>query len=241
MSPRSLVARSVFGILVVTVVLTACRRATAAPDAAKLGPVEAKALQFFAVADAHAWDERLRQLRPAAAPLDRRTRSLAKLRKDGLIEPSSEQQSKLGVLRPVLAYLDRETVVEVKLLRLDVAWAGFLEGAAVLITPNALDLLDADELQAVVAHELAHEYFSEEYGAAREARRYETVREIELRCDAVAIVTLSRLGGNREALLSGVAKLVAFNEGHGFPNSRDLSPSWEERRRFDTKVAELVR
>ena len=48
------------------------------------------------------------------------------------------------------------------------------------------------------------------------------MKEIELRCDAVAIVTMSRLGLDRGALLSGVAKLTRFNERRGVPNRRDL-------------------
>jgi hypothetical protein len=66
------------------------------------------------------------------------------------------------------------------------------------------------------------------------------VKEIELRCDAVAIVTMSRLGLDRGALLSGVAKLTKFNERRGFPNRQDLSPAWDERRNFGRAMAELT-
>jgi hypothetical protein len=56
----------------------------------------------------------------------------------------------------------------------------------------------------------------------------------------VAIVTSSRLGLDRSALLSGVAKLTEFNERRGFPNSRDLSPSWNERRNFGRAIADRM-
>jgi len=205
-----------------------------------LGVSGGRAFEYFARGDRHDWDGYLKSLRPTPVSADRRARSLAMVRKEDVIEPSRERQAKLDTLQPVLAYLDRESATEVKLLRLDLAWAGLLEGAAVLISPHALDLLAPAELQAVIAHELAHEYFAAEYDAARAKKDYDTVKEIELRCDAVAIVTMSRLGLDRGALLSGVAKLTSFNERRGFPSRRDLSPSWDERRRFGRAMAELT-
>ena len=250
MSPRSTSARSVSAaFLVLAVWLPAVTTAAADPapkqaavptrPAASLGVAGDRAFEYFVRGDP-AWDDYLKSLRPPPATADRRARSLARVRKEDVVEPSRERQAKLDALRPVLAFLERESVIEVKLLRLDVAWAGFLEGAAVLITPSAVDLLTPAELQAVIAHEVAHEYFAGEYDAARARKDYDTVREIELRCDAVAIVTMSRLGLDKGALMSGVAKVTKFNERRGFPNSQDLSPAWDERRSFGRAVAELT-
>jgi hypothetical protein len=205
-----------------------------------LGVAGSRAFGCLARGNRDAWDACLKSLRPTPVPADRRARSIAMIRKQDVVEPSLEQAAKLDALRPVLTYLERDFTIEVKLLRVDLAWAGLLEGAAVLISPAALDLLAPAELQAVIAHELAHEYFAREYEVARMGKDYETVREIELRCDAVAIVTMSRLGLDRGGLPSGVAKLIKFNESHGFPNSRDLSPSWDERRHFWRAMAELT-
>jgi hypothetical protein len=199
-----------------------------------------RALQYFAAARPRGWDDYLNLIRPAAASADRRSRSLALVRKQDVIAPSAERQAKLSALHPVLEYLDRDSVVEVKVLRLGLAWAGFLEGAAVLVSDRAVDLLTAEELEAVVAHELAHEYFSDEYEAARNTKRYDTVKEIELRCDAISIVTMRRLGQNSAALLSAVAKLTKFNEGRGFSNNPNLVPSVEERMRFSQAVGALI-
>jgi peptidase M48-like protein len=121
-----------------------------------------------------------------------------------------------------------------------VAWAGFLAGAAVLVSEEAIDLLDVEELQAVVAHELAHEYFSGEYEAARANDQYDVVKEIELRCDAVSIITLKRLGLEPGSLPSAVSKLTKFNDRHGFPNNPNLGPSVEERTNFSHAVVELI-
>jgi Peptidase family M48 len=251
MSPRSISVRSVSTAFLAFAILLPTARAVAADLAPaeatararqrfSLGVAGGRAFEYFARGDRHAWDGYLKSLRPPPVSADKRARSLAMVRKEDVVEPSRERQAKLDSLQPVLAYLERESATEVKLLRLNVAWAGFLEGAAVLISPDAVDLLTPAELQAVIAHELAHEYFASEYDAARAKKDYDTVKEIELRCDAVAIVTMSRLGLDRGALLSGVAKLTKFNERRGFPNSQDLSPAWDERRNFGRAVAELT-
>jgi hypothetical protein len=162
------------------------------------------------------------------------------VRKEDVIEPSADRQAKLNALRPVLEYLERDAVVEVKILRLKLAWAGFLGGAAVLVSEEAVDLLTAEELRAVVAHELAHEYFSDEYEAARNDKRYDTVKEVELRCDAISIVTMNELRLDSGALLSGVTKLTKFNERRGFPNNPNLLPSAEERANFSHAVVDIL-
>jgi Peptidase family M48 len=206
-----------------------------------LGVAGSRALAYFTRGNPDGWDGYLKSLRPAPVSADRRARSLTMVRKEDVVEPSRERRTKLDALQAVLAYHEREGVIEVKLLRPpgEMAWIGFLEGAAVLISTDALDLLTLPELRAVTAHELAHEYFAGEYDAARAKRDYDVVREIELRCDAVAIVTMRQLGLDRGALLSGVAKLTKFNERRGFPNRQDLSPAWDERRNFVRAMGEL--
>jgi len=242
MSPRSLHGQGVSVGFMALTVLSVALRAGAVDERAgsrvQLGAVGMRALKYFAATGGHAWDDSLKRIRPAAASADRRARSLAMVRKEDIIEPSAERQAKLDALQPVLQYLERDTVVEVKILRLGLAWAGFLEGAAVLISEEAIDLLTAEELQAVVAHELAHEYFSDEYEAARQNRRYDTVKEIEQRCDAISIVTMNELRLDAKALLAGVSKLTTFNERRGFPNNPNLVPSVEERTNFSHAVAD---
>lgn len=241
MSPRSLPGQGVPVAFLAAIVLSFALPADAAPPALVPGTPDAisvRALQYFASTGPRSWDDSLKRIRPAAVSPDRRTRSLAMVRKEDMIEPSAERQAKLAALRPVLEFLERDTVVAVKILRLRLAWAGFLEGAAVLVSEEAIDLLTTEELQAVVAHELAHEYFSDEYEAARKSRRYDTVKEIELRCDAISIVTMKGLRLGSDALLSGVSKLTTFNERRGFPDNPNLVPSVEERANFSHAVAD---
>ena len=250
MSPRPLRAQGLSAAFMALTFLCLARMSGAASPAQ--GPADVaprpdptatlgvRALQYFAPIRQQSWNEYLKSIRPAPVSADKRARSLAMVRKEDVIEPSAERQAKLDALRPVLVYLERDAVIEVKVLRLKPAWAGFLGGAAVLVSEAAVDLLTAEELQATVAHELAHEYFADEYEAARSDKRYDTVKEVELRCDAISIVTLRQLGLDSGALLSAVSKLTKFNERHGLPSNPNLGPSTKERARFAHAVARLV-
>ncbi len=95
----------------------------------------------------------------------------------------------------------------------------------------------------MIAHELGHEYFAAEYEPARRKQAIiDVVREVELRCDAVAIITMKSLGLKPNSLLSGVSKQTKFNEGRGVRNNPNLVTSLDERLRFFeaiTKLAEI--
>lgn len=223
--------------LLVAFVLALAGNPRAARAGDGLGPAGKRAFQYFERAEALGWSDYLRSIRPRGVSAEAKARSLALVREQDVVQPSAKRQAKLAALPPVLDYLERRET-GVTILRAGLAWAGFLEGAAILVTEEAIDIFTAEELQAVVAHELAHEYFSDEYAAARRAEDYDTVQEIELRCDAVSIITMKTLGARPEALLSAVSKLTRFNQLHGFPNSRTLTPSLEERTRFSRALVE---
>ena len=63
---------------------------------------------------------------------------------------------------------------------------------------------------------------------------------MELRCDAVAIITMKSLGLNPNSLLTGVARLTKFNEGLGVKNSPNLVTSLDERRTFCLSMIKLA-
>ena len=178
---------------------------------------------------------------PAGISAEQRARLVASIRKEDIVAPSPERQTKLNALRPVLEYHER-AAVEVKILRFPIAlaWAGFLEGAAVVISEDALDLLTAEELQAVIAHELGHEYFAAEFGLARNNKQWDKVKEVELRCDAISIITMKSLGLNADSLVSGVTKLTKFNEGHGMKNNPNVVTSLDDRLRFCQTMRKLA-
>lgn len=116
----------------------------------------------------------------------------------------------------------------------------FLAGAAVLITEPALEILTGEELQAVVAHELGHEYYWNEFEVARHNHDYSELQELELRCDGIAVVTLDHVGVNPERLISAITKLNKYNERTGSLNSPNYV-AFQERRSFIRSMAELLR
>lgn len=201
--------------------------------------VAERTLQYFEKRGKGDLEDYLKSIRPAGVSADLRARLVSSIRKEDIVLPSAQRQAKLDALPPILAYHDRAGI-EVKILRLGLAWAGMLEGAAVVISEEAVDLLTPEELQAVVAHELGHEYFAAEYEAARKDKQYDKVKEVELRCDALAIITMKSLGLNPNCLLSGVSRLTQFNEGRGVRNNPNLVTSLDERQRFCQAMMKLA-
>jgi len=64
----------------------------------------------------------------------------------------------------------------------------------ILVSANVLPLLNREEFAALVAHEIGHEYVWADYWRAERRHDHARIRELELRCDGIAIVTLRRLG-----------------------------------------------
>ncbi len=76
---------------------------------------------------------------------------------------------------------------------------GFLWMGCVLVLSDSLaGGLSNDALTGVMAHEMGHLYFMEETVAAEKRGDDEAQKAVELKCDAVAMLTLKlRTGGNR--------------------------------------------
>ncbi len=83
----------------------------------------------------------------------------------------------------------------------------------VLVSGKALALFTADELARVVAHEMGHDDDWNEYSTAMQARDSEKVRELELKADGIAVLTLEHLGSSPEPLVSAAQKLMHCNDG----------------------------
>jgi hypothetical protein len=118
---------------------------------------------------------------------------------------------KLASVQQVLRTAARDTVYEVKVIDLAQAAVALHARAVLLISKPALDLLGADELQALAAHELGHEYVWVEYDRASKVGDYQRRKELELLCDAIGIVILHQLGMNTSRLMASVEKISRFN------------------------------
>jgi Zn-dependent protease with chaperone function len=151
------------------------------------------------------------------------------------------QRHKLAGLRRVLGLHGRDTVYVVKVVQLRHASVGLYARTVVLVTEPALDLLDAAELQALVAHEVGHEYFWKEYNRARRDHDRATLRTLELLCDGFAIVTLRRAGADPTRLTSALEKLIRYNRDHlGDALNEDDYPPTSDRRAFARRLIEWL-
>jgi hypothetical protein len=110
----------------------------------------------------------------------------------------------------------------------------------VLISRLALLHLSVPELQAAVAHEIGHEYFSD-YADLRARQDTVGLEVLELKCDGIAVLTLLELGIDPVHLYRAIEKIGRFNEvpkerwgKNGYSHPRD-------RERFVRALMEKVR
>lgn len=200
------------------------------------------ALHFFTRHGPSRIAERLDSGRPAPVSVAEKERVLATLPPRGEIrELDAGRRRKLAAARGVLRLHARDTVYEVKVIEVPQAAVALHGRAVVLVSEPALDALGGEELQALVAHEIGHEYFWLEYLQARSANDQGRLRTLELLCDGLAIVTLWRAGLAPGRLISAVEKIVGYNR-HRFGAARNEGdyPPLAERRRFARRLVEWL-
>ncbi len=206
------------------------------------GFMAAKALSYFEQIEGRGFEDYLKSIRPKPLPPDLKVFVMAQLPKGPEVKPSASGRIKLATLEPILNFHERRSAYEFKVGRIGKAYMAIYACAVVLISEEALDLLTAEELQAIIGHEIGHEYFWDEYQLGDQNKQYETLQELELRCDGIAIITLSQLGLDPTNLISAITKLRKFNERAGTLEERAYAyPSFEERMKFNRKMIELVK
>ena len=99
----------------------------------------------------------------------------------------------------------------------------------ITFSTGAMDILTDDEVAALIAHEIGHLYFAEILAKAREEKNEREARIIELKCDLVALVTLSKLNIKPSNLISAVKKLVQRRSELGIGSFEKGSPSLKNR------------
>jgi hypothetical protein len=211
--------------------------------AAQDDPVLESALHFFTRHDAAGIVERFDSIRPAPVSLAEREGVLATLPPEGEVRGlDTAQRKKLAAARRVLELHGREAVYVVKVIEVPQAAVALHARAVVLVSEPALDLLDPEDLQALVAHEVAHEYFWSEYFRARRDDDRLLLQTLELLCDGLAIVTLRSAGMDPRRLTSGLEKILRYNRDRfGAALNEDRHPAIGERRRFARRLVEWLR
>jgi Zn-dependent protease with chaperone function len=202
------------------------------------GPAE-RALAFFERSDSGV-DALIDGLRPSPLPSALVAAVIAALPPEGELNPTSIERAKIAALDAVFERHERKGRILVKVVDVGHAFVGLHARTVLLLSRDALSILDADELQALAAHELGHELFWNDYQEARARSAHEVTREIELRCDAVAVATLLRMGRTHEPLIRALARVTRYNEARGATANAANYPSLKDRRRFIEAVARLA-
>jgi len=176
----------------------------------------------------------LETARPAPVSAEEKAGVLSTLPLEGEVtDLSGSARQKLAALTKVLRATGRESVYEIKVIDVPQAAIGLHARAVLLISEAALTLLDADELQALLAHEIAHEYVWTERERAFQLADRSRLKDLELMCDGIAIVTLHNLGMDVSRLMTGVQKIGRFNrERFGTANNERDYPTLAQRQAF---------
>jgi hypothetical protein len=200
------------------------------------------ALHFFTRDAAAGVLERFDSIRPTPVSRAEREHVVATLPAEGdVLDLDIVQGRKLTAVRRILELHGREAVYVVKVVDVPQAAVALHARSVVLVSKAALDLLEPAELQALVAHEVGHEYFWSEYAHARRIDDRSLLRTLELLCDGVAIVTLRRAGGNARQLIAALDKVVRYNRDRfGAALNEDHYPAIEVRRRFSIRLVEWL-
>jgi hypothetical protein len=175
--------------------------------------------------------EYLTACRPAPATVAERQTSIRGLPAEGAVTTfGSEERAKLDTLTSLLRFHARDDVYLVKVIDVPRAWTGLYGRAVLLISLPALRLLRAEQLEALVAHEIAHEYWWDAWETARQRSDRVGLRNLEGLCDAVAALTLTALGIPGERLTSALGAVQAFNHSRfGIAANEADYPSLRER------------
>lgn len=208
------------------------------PSAQSEGLVDS-ALRSFLGNDSNTGTFDFDKSRPQAVTADFVTRVVNSLPAEGRVKNLNKaQREKLAALDPILRAHQRDSVYQIRVYEAPQAFVGLHFGAVLLISEPALDLLTAEDLQALAAHEIGHEYVWTQFQEADKRSERRRLKELELFCDGVAILTLRRAGVNPAHLLAGLQKVAQFNRLHmPMPLANESNyPSLEERKKFAEAV-----
>ena len=97
---------------------------------------------------------------------------------------------------PVLKFYERDRIVELIVFKDARPIVYSKPGVMIAISTEVLKIVGPDDaaLAGIIAHESAHEYVAMQFLSAVQAQDLERFRELELFCDAVAVVVLLDLG-----------------------------------------------
>jgi hypothetical protein len=138
----------------------------------------------------------------------------------------------LARIEEVLSYHGRAEAFTIKLIDVPQAAVAMDRRAVLVISRPALRNISATELQALVAHEIGHDYFWRDFETAFARSDKNGLQELELRCDGIAVLTLIALRFDPLTLRDGLRRLARFNDLVGATANADEYPPLRQRERF---------
>jgi hypothetical protein len=111
------------------------------------------------------------------------------------------------ILNQVLQLHGRGGKVELFLFEDDLPLAMLWKGCVLALSDGLAGPLYDGELAGIFGHELGHSYFEDEMAAAGRAKDERAMRVVELKCDAVAIVSLKLLDYDPTLYLKGLQRI----------------------------------
>jgi peptidase M48-like protein len=205
-------------------------------DGARKSPT-GMALAFFEAEDAVDGGVFLTRIRPAPVSPALRVHIIASLPTEGELRPSATDLRKLASIDPILRLHERHDTIVIKLIDVKHAFVGLHARTVLLISRDALDMMRPEELQALTAHEIGHDYFWDEYARAMADHDDRRMQELELRCDGIAVLTLRQLGLDPENLTRAATGLTRYNERLGAVGSANSYVSLSDRVKFIRTIA----
>jgi Zn-dependent protease with chaperone function len=200
--------------LAVSVSASAYRQPT--DDSVKRKPKEPGEVELALAAVGHGpADELKRRLftnRITVISAEMRAQSLAglpeKLQKNRITQGKLLRRVEAVLARSLELHGRRENNrVELFLFRDDVPFGMLWRGSVLALSDGLAEPLGDAELAGVIAHELGHVYFEDEMAAAKAGQDARAMRLVELKCDAVAIVSLKLLGYEPSFYLRGLRRV----------------------------------
>jgi hypothetical protein len=137
-----------------------------------------------------------------------------------------------SIIRPVLKLHGRSDDIELFLYQDKFPQAMVRLGCVLVISDVLAARLHDDELAGIVAHEMGHAYFMIETINARNRGDRQATRIVELKCDAVAMLSLKLLGHDPADHLRGLRRADDLTRTNGYNTLDKDHPSIEERTRF---------
>ncbi len=111
------------------------------------------------------------------------------------------------IFRQTLESHGRSGKLDLFLFQDDVPSATLWRGCVLVLSDGLADPLYDGELAGIFAHELGHSYFEDEMAAAQRAKDARAMRVVELKCDAVAILSLKLLNYDPAHYLRGLQRI----------------------------------